>query len=49
MTACDLRNVNAARVNSVHRPLRPNARIAIAIEGAAAVDLGVDAVLAYDA
>ena len=49
MTACDLRNVNIARVNSVRKPEPSNARVAIAIDGEAAVDLVVDALIAYDA
>lgn len=49
MTACDLRSVNVARVVSVHKPMLPNARVAVAIDGAAAVDQVIDALLSYDA
>ncbi len=48
MTACDLRNVNLARVLTVHKPLPPNAQVAIAIDGDAAVDLVIDSLIAYD-
>ena len=49
MTACDLRSVDIARVVSVRRPEPANAQVAIAIDGAAAVDLVIDSILSYDA
>ena len=48
MTACDLRSVNAAHAGTVHKPQAPNARVAVAIDGAAAVDLVIKALIAYD-
>lgn len=49
MTACDLRKVNPGPLETVRRPLPPNAAVAIAIDGPAAVDRVIDALLAYDA
>ncbi len=48
MTACDLRHVNAAKVVSVRKPEPHNAQVAVAIDGAAAVDHVIDTLLVYD-
>ena len=49
MTACDLRNVDIAKLVSVRQPEPANAQVAVAIDGAAAVDLVIEAILSYDA
>jgi inosine-uridine nucleoside N-ribohydrolase len=49
MTACDLRNVDIAKLVSVRQPRPANAQVAVAIDGAAAVDLVIEAILSYDA
>lgn len=49
MTACDLRQVNPALARTVHKPLPPNAQVAIEINGTAAVDRVIDAILSFDA
>ncbi len=49
MTACDLRRVNAELARTVHPNARPNAHVAIAIDGPAAVDHVIQTLLSYDA
>ena len=48
MTACDLRRVNSAKVTTVRKPEPHNARVAVAVDGAAAVEHVIDALLEYD-
>ena len=48
MTACDLRGLNAARVDSTRKQQATNAQVAIAIDGIVAVDRVIDAILTFD-
>ncbi|HPU54209.1 MAG TPA: nucleoside hydrolase [Burkholderiaceae bacterium] len=48
MTACDLRRVNAGAARTVHHNAAPNAHVAVAIEGAAAVDDVIRTLIEYD-
>lgn len=49
MTACDLRKVNSRNTSVIEGNAAPNAKVAVAIEGDAAVDHVIEIIAGYDA